>query len=186
MDLSGYGEDWENRLWIEGQTAFALASEFPQTFMTKDKYEDLSYRLSKAYSEFVRREYEDEDFKKVDLDDVIPVAFSEENYDSNNYYDYSVQCSLDLENRLDIYETWNEFIAVKAVYECDYEYMISNLENADSESWIHDERLLERDELSEITDLVVHNRPEAKLYLADYPETVSFNYKGELWKGTRK
>lgn len=90
-----------------------------------------------------------EDEISFTLEDTIGIAHTDEYFDTNEDFEYQIQCSLDLKNHLDVYEIENEYIHITHKKYMSYEDMLENL-TASYDDWIGSDSGIDRDFASDL------------------------------------
>ncbi|EME7220928.1 hypothetical protein [Enterococcus faecium] len=107
-------------------------------------------RLIEAKWQFDKHEYKQEEKELFTLEDTIYIANTDEVYDSEELMEYEIQCTLNLKDKLDIYQITNEYISVRILQPMTYEEMINNLNRGDFDSWVSSENGLDYDILTDM------------------------------------
>lgn len=122
--------------------------------------------VKRAYSDFYYREYQLVPAAIPDTQTILDVVYTDELFDSEERYQYSMLYRLDLANQLEICEIENDCIHVALQKHCSYEEMLVHLQ-ADYESWISSPTVIELDEISELLDHSLSDEDLSAILMSD-------------------
>ena len=108
------------------------------------------YELQKAYAYFMMCEYEEEAEDIRDIG-ILDVASTDEVYDLDEIYEYTIQASLDLNECKDIYTMTNDHLSFKFIQPTTYESMTYNLRHCGFDEWVSSENGFDYDLATQIT-----------------------------------